>query len=118
MGIISCTKTVTIQPTYSIQGLWIGTYVGNNSPAPASYFSFVIQPGGKMIVQSVVTGTDTAFGSGGWSLIGDSLKCSYTYLFPVISQTAAAIYNGSDTLSFGTWMDSFNTGTFRMTRIQ
>jgi hypothetical protein len=71
-----------------------------------------------MIVQTVVTGTDTAYGSGGWSLVGDSLKCSYTYLFPVIFQSATGIYNGSDTLSSGKWMDAFNTGTFQLKRVQ
>jgi hypothetical protein len=115
-GASSCNKTSTA-PSYSIQGLWIGTYVGNNSNIPPAYFSFVIQPGGTMLVQGVA-GTDTVYATGSWTLTGDSLQCNYNYFLPVVSQSATAIYNSTGTLTSGVWKDIYDSGTFQMKRIE
>jgi len=115
-GSFSCNKAST-PPSYSIQGLWIGTYVGNNSNVPAAYFSFIIQPGGTMLVQGVA-GTDTVYASGSWTLTGDTLKCNYKYFVPIVNQSATAIYNSSGTLTSGMWQDIYDSGTFQMKRIE
>ena len=112
--------------TYGVEGLWIGSYkydprvCFNQNP---QYFSFVIKPGGELLVESK-EGASRYFAVGTWTLSGTTLQCNYTYPASpgggTLAQTATATFNTNGTLTAGVW---FNTatpatrGTFTMNRI-
>lgn len=98
------TNTVT---NYPIEGLWVGTYkfdphiIGNED-----YFSFVIKPDGKLIVDTKVSGQQR-LALGSWTLSGTTLTCSFTYMYAPAAdmgaiQTATATWEKTGKLS-GRW---------------
>lgn len=124
----SCEKdTDTTAPTYPIEGLWIGNYNFDPSvpgaPASAQYLSFIIKPGGELIVESTANGVDyMAFGN--WTLNGTNLTCNYTYTNSAfgtsLAQTATATYDNSGKLVSGQWFNNNSPstkGTFTMNRV-
>ena len=57
----SCEKDNEEESSYPIEGLWIGTYKYDPGVSPnqnPQYFSFVIKPGGSLILESKDGGTD------------------------------------------------------------
>ncbi|MGZ8544381.1 MAG: hypothetical protein ACXWV0_03750 [Flavisolibacter sp.] len=124
----SCVKDDDTTPaTYPIEGLWIGTYNFDASVPGATsspqYFSFIIKPGGELIVESTANGVDY-LATGNWTLNGTMLQCNYTYSSSAfgtsLAQTATATYENSGKLVSGQWFNnnSPNTkGTFTMNRI-
>jgi hypothetical protein len=127
----SC-KKATAQPTpttYSIQGLWIGTYTGNGSSAAPQYFSLIIKPDGNVINETQVASDTTQYlNVGTWQLSGNTLTATYTNVYgkgPTSfigdSQTATATFNASTgTLTNGTWTDVaplIGSGAFTLTKV-
>jgi|SRR5688572_28109592 len=112
--------------TYPIEGLWIGTYKYDPGVSPnqnLQYFSFVIKPGGSLIVESKDGNVDY-FARGTWTLNGTTLTCTYTYPTSVnnvpLTQTATATYETSGKLVNGKWNNTSNVnekGTFTMNRV-
>ena len=121
----SCEKEET-DPTYPIEGLWIGTYKYDPGVSPnqnSQYFSFVIKPGGSLIVESQ-DGAASYFARGSWTLSGTTLTCNYTFTTSVnsvpLSQTATATYEKSGKLVSGKWNNTSNVnekGTFSLDRV-
>jgi hypothetical protein len=113
-----------LKPTYPIEGLWIGTYAVDALPQEGStYFSFIIKPGGNLIVESHSQGSQL-LATGTWILNADTLKCNYVYPSPVqgypVTQTATAIYSNSGKLTSGIWKNVSapgGTGKFTMDRV-
>lgn len=108
----SCTKETTKPATYPIEGLWIGTYVytsGTNTQQTPQYFSYIIKPNGRLTVEGQDAGINY-YAYGNWSLIGDTLKCSYIYTTTLggstLHQSSTAVFSKSGTLREGVW---FNT---------
>jgi hypothetical protein len=110
----------------TIEGLWIGSYTVDGDPQQApSYFSFIIKPEGKLVVESHPQGVQH-FATGTWILNADTLRCTYVYLTTQqgykVEQTATAIYNRpDDRLTSGTWKNigaPGGTGKFTMKEIQ
>ena len=119
----SCEKdTETISST--IEGLWIGTYTSDSAPQEGSkYFSFIIKPGGKLIVESHPQDVQI-FAYGTWTLNGNILSCDYTYPNPIqgfpIRQTATANYDQNGKLTSGVWTSigiSGSTGKFSLNEV-
>jgi hypothetical protein len=127
--LLSCSKQADSPATitsYRIEGLWIGTFSydpGAGTVTTPQYFSFVIKPGGSLLVESFDNGTKF-YASGTWTLNGNSLVCNYTYFGTPngsqLSQTATATWDNSGTLTAGKWNNTSNVnqkGTFTMTRV-
>jgi hypothetical protein len=123
----SCKKviaqTTTSSDSTSIEGLWIGSY--QLSGQPSSYFSFVIKPGGAMIVDSY-GGSVENLGLGNWTLSGNALSCAFTTVYGQsfnvgITETATAVFdNAKGSLNSGAWavtQGSTNAGTFSMSKV-
>jgi hypothetical protein len=113
--------------TFPVAGSWTGTYKydptvsANQRP---QYFSFVIKPGGKMMVKSKES-ADRYSGFGTWVLKGNKLRCSYTYTTSVLgvplAQTAIATFSPTGTLRSGVWFNDNNPamkGTFIMDKVK
>ncbi|HEY5393494.1 MAG TPA: hypothetical protein VIJ57_15325 [Hanamia sp.] len=126
--ITSCKKAdPTPTTSYSIEGLWIGTYTDDqNSKSGAQYFSFVIKPDGTMIVDSKVDGQQY-LAVGNWALNGSGFTASYTYVYGSTSatnvgtsQSVTATWNNKEKISSGIWKNVIpsngETGTFTMTK--
>ncbi|MEP6749532.1 MAG: hypothetical protein ABJB86_17475 [Bacteroidota bacterium] len=123
----SCKKAnAQTSASYSIQGLWIGTYtVDGQLNLGQQYFSFIIKPDGTMIndtkganVQHLSPGT--------WALTGDTLSCTYTSVYGSpsnigVTETSKAYFSKTGgTLSSGIWKNVApltGSGTFTLTRV-
>ena len=131
IGFSSCEKECPEPPdppkqTYPIEGLWIGTFKYDPGVSPnqnPQYFSFIIKPGGDLIVESIDAGVKY-FARGSWSLNGTTLQCNYVYTNSVmgttLAQTATSTYDNSGKLVSGKWNNVSNVnekGTFSMDRI-
>ena len=110
---ISCNKEITQTPQYPIEGLWIGTFSFTEGATsfPAQYFSYIIKPDGKMIVELHHEGV-TYFATGTWTLTGDSLLCRYTFpvsnIGPNLKQISSSAFDKSGKLT-GTWSNANNS---------
>ena len=126
---ISCTKETTTDPTtptYSIQGLWIGTYtVDGQAALGQQYYSFIIKPDGTMIGDSKgSTPAQQHITLGTWTLTGTTLSCAFTCVYGAsatigLNQTVTSTWNNTGKLT-GTWKNVSGptaSGTFTMTRV-
>ncbi len=106
----SCVKPKVLTTTSSlikssIYGLWIGTYTMN---APTTntdnYFSFMIKPDGKMIVESKFSKKQN-IAIGSWTLKGKVFSCTYEYVYPSTgtTQNATATLDTLGKLNLGKW---------------
>jgi hypothetical protein len=127
--LVSCSKqadTPSANTSYRIEGLWTGTFSydpGVSTITTPQYFSFVIKPGGSLLVESTDNGTKY-YATGTWTLNGNAFTCSYTYFGTPngsqLSQNASATWDNSGTLTAGKWNNTSNTnqkGSFTMTRV-
>jgi hypothetical protein len=99
-----CNKDAAL-PSNRILGLWTGKYLVNGS-STSSYYSFVIKPGGKLIVDSKA-GSQQHISTGTWKLSGTTLTCTYTCIYGSegsigLLQTSSTTWDKQDKLS-GTW---------------
>ncbi len=130
----SCKKDCPA-PTYSIEGLWIGSYnyastSGTHTTQVPQYFSFIIKPEGSLIVESQDAGV-SYMATGTWTLSGDTLNCKYIYPTSVVGtqlyQVATSTFEKSGKLSNGVWYNTYSSweqipdpnqqGTFTMERV-
>lgn len=124
MGCEKCDSTPS-EP-HSIQGLWIGTYATNGqSTNTDTYYSFIIKPGGSLLVETRFL-NQQEFATGTWTLSGNTLACSFTYVYAAAghvgtAQNATATWDNSGKLTSGTWVNTNPsngvTGTFTLTKI-
>jgi hypothetical protein len=127
--VTACSKSAdspTGNTSYRIEGLWTGTFSydpGVSTTTTPQYFSFIIKPGGSLLVESVDNG-NKFYASGTWTLNGNTLVTNYTYFGTPngsqLSQTATATWDNSGTLTAGKWNNTGNVnqkGTFTMTRV-
>ena len=123
---VSTCKKDSVEKTYPIEGLWIGTFNydrATSSNREAQYFSFIIKPGGSLLVESHDGGADY-FAKGNWTLNGTTVQFNYVYtnsVFSVpLSQTASATFKKTGKLESGKWNNDSNAnerGTFTMERV-
>lgn len=124
---VGCDKSdSTPSETHSIQGLWIGTYSTNGqSTNTDTYYSFIIKPGGSLLVETRFL-NQQEFATGTWTLSGNTLSCSFTYVYAAAghvgtAQSATATWDNSSKLTSGTWVNvtpsNGVTGTFSLTKI-
>ncbi len=105
----SCKKDSAPQ-TYPIQGLWTGTYTVDNLPAQGSlFYSFIIYPDGTLLSRSKGGDGNYYYTTGTWNLVGNAFTGTITAFFSpgsnaTITQSVAATYSNSGTLTNGTWM--------------
>lgn len=131
--LIHDTTSITVRDTIieevcppSIHGLWIGTYTADLLPNdPARYYSFVIKPGGALVVEAHPLGNTPYFATGTWTLSGTTLTCNIVYPTAPqgysVSQTSTATYdNINHKLTSGVWVNNGppgGTGKFVMNKI-
>ncbi|HEX4877048.1 MAG TPA: hypothetical protein VFV31_10280 [Chitinophagaceae bacterium] len=97
----SCKKDDCPAPTYPIEGLWIGKY-GNGTATPASGYSMVVEPGGKLTVADGDNITTSTKAYGTWTLSGNTFQATYTYP-PSTTYSIKATWSNSGKLTDGTW---------------
>ena len=123
---VSTCKKENVDKSYPIEGLWIGTYkydARTSSNRQAQYFSFIIKPGGSLLVESHDDEVDY-FAKGSWTLTDNTIHFNYVYTSSVfgipLSQSASATFKKSGKLESGKWNNVSNAnekGTFTMERV-
>ena len=123
--ISSCKKAEAQTPaTYSIEGLWIGTYTVDGQPGLGQqYYSFIIKPDGTIIADGKATNQQN-LAIGTWSLSGNNFSCSFTCVYGVpnvgVGESATASWSNTGELTSGIWNNiapATGSGTFVMTRV-
>ena len=121
----SCKKSNAQTPqTYSIQGLWIGTYTVDGQPGLGQqYFSFIIKPDGT-IINDTKGANQQYLSLGTWSLTGDTLSSSFTCVYGPnnigVTETSKAYFDKTGKLTSGVWKNIpplNGSGTFTLSRI-
>ena len=124
--ISSCKKAnAQTATTFPIQGLWTGTYItdGQSSLGP-QYYSFAIKPDGTIITDTKLSNQQYV-ALGNWSLTGNVLTTSYTYINGgssgiATTQSTTATWDNSGKLT-GSWKNvspnNGSSGTFTLSRI-
>ena len=74
---VACTKK-TVDPTYPIEGLWVGKY-GTGTATPTNGFSMVVESDGKVTVADGSSITSSSKASGTWTLVDNVFKATFTY---------------------------------------
>jgi len=126
--ITSCKKSdPTPTTSYSIEGLWIGTYTDDQNPNfGQQYFSLIIKPDGTMIVDSKVD-NQQYLAVGKWALNGNDFTASCTYVYGSASainvgtsQTITATWDNKEKINSGVWKNVIpsngETGTFTLNK--
>ena len=73
---VSCSKKKDdVPPAPTMAGKWVGKW-GNGNETPNTYFSFTINANGTLTVEE---GNPLDFGTGTWTLEGDTFKAVYEY---------------------------------------
>ena len=119
---LGCKKD-TVQTTYKIHGLWVGTVA--NPTSSAQPYSLSIKSDGKITFEGYAAIT-YHFGVGTWTLNGDTFTANVTTLYGISSnigtqQQLNATFNSSTgILSNGTYVNispANSTGTFSVTKV-
>lgn len=107
---------------YQVPGLYVGTYTITQLPASgAIYYSFSLQPNGKVTTTGLGANGTTYYSAGTWTKTGNTVNCTYTTLNfnqgPPVTQSAELTFDPTTgNLTAGTWADGANgsnyTGTF------
>ena len=125
--ITSCKKAsaqITTNPTYPIQGLWVGTYtVDGQVSLGEQYFSFIIKPDGT-IVADTKGGTQQHLSTGTYTLVGNTLNCSFTCVYGYqsnigVTETSSATWDKAGIL-LGNWKNTppdSGSGNLKLTRV-
>jgi len=122
----SCKKAEaqTANPTYPIEGLWIGTYTVDGQPGLGNqYYSFIVKPDGTMIGDGKAA-NQQAIAIGTWTLTGTNFSTNFTSVYGAsgvgVVENATATWSNTGTLVAGVWSNpppGSGSGTFTMTRI-
>lgn len=126
ISLSSCDKDDPQTTTYSVRGLWIGTF--KNTTTPPQAFAVSIKPDGTTTYENTISGT-RQFCAGTWTLTGSTLTCNFTCIYGLpgnvgVQQTYTATFNPADgTLSAGQWVNTAppaaaNSGTFELTKVE
>lgn len=106
-------------PVYPVEGLWVGTYTLDQEPTqPALFYSFVVYPGGDLMVAGKGADGVTYYSKGNWTLSGAIFNYTLQTFPPHnIQQEGNLTYSNNGTMTSGTWEDTFNafglnSGTF------
>ena len=119
----SCKKDTPVAATYTVPGLWTGTYTVDQLPSQSPlFYAFVFKSNNSLITESKGSNGVSYYAQGTWSLSGNDITCNYSSInFPgtTVVQSAKLTFNSSrDTLSSGTWKDvsggSGYTGKFQL----
>ncbi len=85
---VSCSKSDATVAASTPEGNWVGNRSGIGGPS--HYFSINFKSGGSVVINEFnATTPDVA--NGNWSLVGDSVKATFTYV-------AGATYTGTYSL--------------------
>ena len=115
---ISCSKSDTTPPANTTpEGKWVGfiTYI----VGPSRYFAVTFKSGSVILVEA---NSDTApdIANGTWSLVGDNVRATYTYVGGTAETfSIAGKYSTSSKLMDGTigpGSSTTGTGTFSVTK--
>ena len=109
---VSCSKNH--DKTYSIEGLWEGTYV-NQASGSTFFFSFNIKPGG---VIEEINSSGQKIGEGTWELENNILLAHYSWPGGA-SYTVVGAFDSSEGRILGDWgygSSSTDGGTWQMTK--
>ena len=112
----SCKKdTQEATKTYTIEGLWIGTYSVNSLPAQGALFaSFSIFPDGTVLTKTEASDGKFYYSNGNWSLSGSNIFTATvtTFVTPYggspVTQQITGTFSKTGTLSDVTWIDTNN----------
>ena len=88
-------------PVYPIEGAWSGKY-GNGTGAPASGYSMVVEPGGKIVVADGATLNGSSVANGTYTLTGNVFKGTYTYTSGS-TFSLQGTFSNTGKLEAGTW---------------
>lgn len=116
--ISSCKKDNTtpapVTPTYSIEGLWLGTFTVNNDPSATGqyFYSFSIFPDGSVLTKSLGSDGNYYFNTGTWSLSADTLFSativSINFPGPAVTENITATFSNTGVMKNGTWTETAN----------
>ena len=101
----SCSKSNTSAST-SLEGKWTGNYHGG--PGPVNYYSLTFKSGGSLLVQSDNSTTPNS-ANGTWTLSGDSVRATYTFVTSSLTYSIAGKYSASSNTMDGTIGNGLNT---------
>lgn len=112
---LSCEKNNdAVTPTYSIQGLYIGTYTVNQQPTqPPLAYSFIIYPDGTLSTKGKGANGKDAYSTGTWTLNANSVFTGtitqyLTTTATPITQSVTGTFSTSGEITNGTWTDVTN----------
>jgi hypothetical protein len=136
----SCTKTNNVRTTVydtttvifrdtvyqksknPIAGLWVGTYIVPSAPTDSFYYSFDIQPNGRMITTAISPSGGSSSSTGPWQLSGTAFTATLTQLgAPTDVQAISAAYDSVAGTLAGTadfTSGGGNNATFLLLRVQ
>lgn len=109
---ISCKKDDTQPTTYSVQGLWTGTYSVNDLPSQGQlFYSFVFYPDGTVVTRGKIPSGTDAYGYGAWSMSSSNI-ITCTVVSQGVTQKDTLTYSNTGVLTNGSWSDPYHTGKF------
>jgi hypothetical protein len=118
----SCQKD-SVQPTktYTIQGLWIGTYSASSLPAQGDlFYSYSIFTDGTILTKSKGWDGKYYYAAGTWALSSTNVFTSTitTFVTPFagspVTQFMSGTFSSNGTITDATWKDTDNpNGTYR-----
>lgn len=118
--------TVTLDPETEIIGLWIGSYSVDLLPNEAPrYYSFVLKPDHKIIVEGEPLDDQWHYAFGSWNLLDSILTADFTYSttvqgFPVRQTISATFDKEAGKLKNGIWVNQgapAGAGKFNMLKV-
>ena len=115
-GVSSCKKSCPA-PTYSLEGSWVGNYRLNLSNRDY-FFAFHFKSDGNALVEGY-SSANPSIATGTWTLVGDSVKLTYTYIGTSNTFSVEAKYSSTSNTMYGTWGSGTNTtggGTVAMAK--
>ncbi len=118
----SCTKeadstpSVTADANYPVEGLWLGTYSGNQNPELGNrFYSFVIYPDGTILTKGMADG-QYYYSSGTWTWQSSASNVFVATITNIttprnglpVTQRITATWSKTGVMTDGTWVDINN----------
>jgi hypothetical protein len=113
-------------PTYPVEGLWIGTFTVDNNPAEAGtyYFSYAVYPDGTILVKTLAADGNNYYSTGNWTLSNtnefSANITSMNFNGAQVTQSITANFSDAGKMTDGVWTDIKNanqTGKFSVDRV-
>lgn len=110
----------TPQITYSVHGLYEGTYTVNGMSQPPLAYYITVYPDGSVLTKGKLGTGDWAYSTGSWTLTDSIFVANISTLTtsPTIQQRINAIYSDSGYLHHATWNDVVNPFTLNSGEFQ